>query len=146
MSAPAFAFLTARQYQTEHTPPIGSILISETIGYAIGWLAFPVAAIFLTRLFGLGSRYIPLVVAGNWSAVIQVALYTAVVVLGAILPAEVLRTLALFTATIMVLTYQWFVIRTALATTGLTAFGLVVIDVLLSITLSRILDGLLQPG
>ena len=59
----------------------------------------------------------PLIVANNWSAVIQVALYTAVVIVGAILPAE-LRTLALFTATIMVLAYQWFVIRTALGTTG----------------------------
>jgi len=33
-----------------------------------------------------------------------------------------------------------------LATTGATALGLVVIDVLLSITTSRILDGMLQPG
>ena len=52
----------------------------------------------------------------------------------------------MFAATIAVLVYQWFVIRTALATTGATALGLVVIDVLLSITTSRILDGMLQPG
>ena len=87
----------------------------------------------------------PLIVANNWSAVVQVALYTAVVLVGTLLPAQ-LRTLALLVATITVLTYQWFVIRTALGTTGGTALGLVVIDVLLSIAVSRGLDGLLQPG
>ena len=44
------------------------------------------------------------------------------------------------------LTYQWFVIRTALGTTNATAFGLVVVDILTSIVLSRGLDSLLQPG
>ena len=57
-----------------------------------------------------------------------------------------LRALALLVATLTVLTYQWFVIRTALGTSGGTALGLVVIDVLLSMALSRGLDGLLQPG
>ena len=76
---------------------------------------------------------------------VQVALYTAVVVVGTVLPAD-LRTLALFMATLAVLTYQWFVIRTALQTTSGTAFGLVVVDILVSIMLSRGLDGLLQPG
>ena len=100
---------------------------------------------FLTRLLGLGARYVPLIVANNWSAVVQVALYTAVVLIGTMLPAQ-LRTLALFVATLAVLTYQWFVIRTALGTTSATAFGLVVVDILISIVLSRGLDGLLQPG
>ena len=57
-----------------------------------------------------------------------------------------MRATALLTVTIMVLVYQWFVIRTALATTVGIAMALVVIDLLLSITVSRTLDGLLQPG
>ena len=144
--APAYVLVLLDQYRVTGWPehPWGTAL-AEAVSFTIGWLAFPLAAIPLTRLLGLSARYVPLIVANNWLAVIQVALYTAVVVLGALLPAE-LRTLALFTATIMVLAYQWFVIRTALATTGLTAFGLVVIDVLLSITVSRIVDGMLQLG
>ncbi len=144
--APAYALVLVDQYRYAGWPEnTWGAALAELVSFAVGWVAFPLAAIPLTRLLGLSGRYVPLIVANNWSAVIQVALYTAVVVFGALLPAE-MRTLALFTATIMVLVYQWFVIRTALATTGLTAFGLVVIDVLLSITVSRILDGMLQTA
>ena len=144
--APAYLLVLIDQYRATGWPENGwATALAELVSFAAGWIAFPLAAIPLTRLLGLATRYVPLIVANNWSAVIQVALYTAVVVLGAILPPE-LRTLALFTATIMVLVYQWFVIRTSLATTGLIAFALVVIDVLLSITVSRILDGMLQTA
>ncbi|MGD9507139.1 MAG: hypothetical protein AB7X49_01080 [Geminicoccaceae bacterium] len=115
---------------------------TEGLGYVIGWLAFPLAAIPLTRLLGLSERYVPLIVANNWSTVIQVAVYTAVVLLGLILPLP-MRTTSLLTATLAILVYQWFVIRSALGTTSGIAAGLVVIDLLLSVTVSRVLDGLL---
>lgn len=144
--APAYILVLLDQYRLlgwpEHPWPTA---VAETASYLLGWVAFPLAAILLTRLLGLSARYVPLIVANNWSTVVQVALYTAVVLVGMILPAQ-LRTTALFAATLAVLTYQWFVIRTALATTGVIALGLVVIDVLLSITTSRILDGMLQSG
>jgi hypothetical protein len=144
--APAYVLVLVDQYRLTGWPERPwAAAFAETVAFAIGWLAFPVAAIPLTRLLGLSARYVPLIVANNWSAVIQVALYTVVVLVGMVLPAE-MRATALFTSTILVLVYQWFVIRTALGTTGGTAAGLVVIDVLLSITVSRILDGLLQPG
>ena len=73
----------------------------------------------------------PLIVANNWSAVVQVALYTAVVLVGIVLPAPSCARWPCSPRRIAVLAYQWFVIRTALATTGATALGLVVIDVLL---------------
>ena len=78
----------------------GARRLAELVSFAVGWLAFPLAAIPLTRLLGLSARYVPLIVANNWSAVIQVALYTAVVLVGTILPTE-LRTLALLAATIV---------------------------------------------
>lgn len=144
--APAYVLVLLDQFRFTGWPEDGwGTARAELVAFVVGWLAFPLAAIPLTRLLGLSGRYVPLIVANNWSAVIQVALYTAVVALGSILPGE-LRMTALFTATIMVLAYQWLVIRTALATTGLTAFGLMVIDVLLNIAVSRVLDGLLQPA
>ena len=144
--APAYVLVLLDQYRLAGWPqhPWGTAM-AEAVGFVIGWAAFPLAAIPLTRLLGVSAGYVPLIVANNWSTVIQVGLYTAVVVLGLILPAP-MRTTALLTATVLVLAYQWFVIRTALATTGGTAAALVVIDLLLSIAVSRVVDGLLQPG
>ena len=144
--APAYALVVVDQYAHLGWPESKLwTVLAETISYVVGWLAFPIAAIFLTRLLGLASRYVPLIIANNWSAVVQMALYATVVLVGTLLPPQ-LRALALLVATLTVLTYQWFVIRTALGTSGGTASGLVVIDVLLSMALSRGLDGLLQPG
>ena len=113
--APAYVLVLLDQFRFTGWPEDGwGTARAELVAFVVGWLAFPLAAIPLTRLLGLSARYVPLIVANNWSAVIQVALYTAVVVLGTILPGE-LRMTALFTATIMVLAYQWLVIRTALA-------------------------------
>ena len=120
-------------------------LFAELVAYACGWVAFPIVAIFLTHLLGLTARYIPLVVAANWSAVLQVGLYTAVVIVSLLVPRE-LRAALLLSATLAILAYQWFVIRTALQTTAGIAVGIVVIDVLLGIALNRAVDGLLQPA
>ncbi len=144
--APAYALVLADQYAHLGWPE--STLwtaLTETISYVAGWLAFPIAAIFLTRLLGLASRYVPLIVANNWSAVVQMGVYTVVVVFGTLLPPE-MRALALLLTTLAVLAYQWFVIRTALGTSSGTALGLVVIDVLLSMAVSRGLDAVLQSG
>ena len=73
------------------------------------------------------------------------ALYATVVLVGTMLPARCARR-PCSSPTLAVLTYQWFVIRTALGYQRRRRLGLVVIDVLLSIALSRGLDGLLQPG
>lgn len=144
--APAYLLLLAEQYATVGWPQHKlATVMAELVAYGCGWLSFPLAAIFLTRLLGLSARYVPLVVAVNWAATLQIGFYVAVVVLSLVLPQEV-RTLLLFTATIAVLIYQWFVIRAALDTSGTIAFGLVVIDVLLSIATSRAVDGLLQPA
>lgn len=146
VAAPAYAVVLVEQHAFRGWPDgLAGALAGETVAYAAGWLTFPVAAVFLTRLLGLTARYVPLVVAANWSAVLQIALYALTVLLGLLLPRE-LRTLLLLCATAAVLVYQWFVIRSALATTGGIAFGLVVIDVLLSMATSRAIDALLAPG
>lgn len=143
---PAYVLVLLDQYRLAGWPAEPwATAFTEGLGYAIGWMAFPLAAIPLTRLLGLSQRYVPLIVANNWSTVIQVAVYTAVVLLGVILPLP-MRATALLTATLAILVYQWFVIRSALATTNGIAAGLVVIDLLLSVTVSRVLDGLLLSG
>ena len=143
---PAYVFVLVDQYRATGWPEDGlGTALAEATSFAAGWIVFPLAAIPLTRLLGVDGRYVVLIVANNWSTVIQVALYTTVVIVGAILPGH-LRLLILFAASVVVLIYQWFVARTALATTSLIAIALVAIDVLLSMTVNRAIDTLLMPA
>ena len=122
-------------------PEACGTLLAELVAYVVGWVAFPVAAIFLTRLLGLAARYVPLIVANNWSAVVQIALYTAVVVLGT----SCRRAARAHAARRHDRGPGLPVVRDPHRPGDhrRTAFGLVVVDVLLSITVSRGLDGLL---
>ena len=144
--APAYALVLLEQYAAVGWPEHGwRTALTELVAYACGWVAFPIAAIFLTRLLNLAGRYVVLVVAANWSAVLQIALYAAAVTLSLVLPAP-LRGPLLLAATLVILGYQWFVIRTALDTTTGTAIGLLLIDVLLGMMVSRTIDALLYPA
>ena len=146
LCAPGYLLLVAHQYVTRGSGAgFGTILIVETLAYAVGWLVFPVTAAILTRMLGLGHRYAILVIAANWSTVLQVGLLVAALLLSGLMPAAQGNYLTL-AATLVALVYQWHVIRTALATTGLIAFGIVVIDIILSVLLNSTTDRLLQVG
>ena len=72
--APAYILVLLDQYRFTGWPENAwATALAELVSFAGGWIAFPLAAIPLTRLLGLGARYVPLIVADNWSAVIQVA-------------------------------------------------------------------------
>ena len=45
------------------------------IAYGLSWIVFPVAMIFLCRLLGLTETYVPYIIALNWSAIIQTAIF-----------------------------------------------------------------------
>jgi hypothetical protein len=144
LASPAYLFLLADQYAaTEVGTHIFGVVAIEAFAYVIGWCAFPVAAIFLTRLLGLGARYVPLVVAINWCGVLQLLLLAAAVLIGGLAPPAVRGMLGLV-ALIAVLTFQWFVIRTALETTSGTAAGLLVVDLLLSLLVHEGSGALIQ--
>jgi hypothetical protein len=146
IAAPAYLLLLVDRYSTTGLGAhIGAVAMVEALAYVIGWCAFPVAAIFLTRMLGLGGRYVALVVAGNWCGVLQVLLLAAAVLLGSLLP-QTMRGVVGLATLIAVLTYQWFVIRTALETTSGTAAALVLVDILLSMLVHEGADALLQVG
>ena len=101
------------------------------------------AAIFLTRLLGLGRRYVPLIVAGNWSALPQIGFLLTALVVSLVLPP--LRPLVYLAATLAAVVYQWFVARSALQTSSSIALAMVVVDFLLSMGISLAADGFLLP-
>ena len=142
--APGYAFLLIEQYATTGLPAdLFTVALVEIVAYAVGCVAFPIAAIFLTQLLGLGGRYVPLIVAGNWSSLPQVGFLLAALLVSLAVPSA--RPMVFLAATLAAVAYQWFVARTALQTSGLVAFGLVVVDVLLSIGISLTADGILAP-
>jgi hypothetical protein len=140
--APGYALLVAQDLaaREEAVSPIGALLV-ETLAYAAAVAAFPVAAIILTQLLGLSRNYVALIVAANWAAVIQMGAFLAAVALGFVLPP--LGGLAVMLATGAILFYQWFVIRTTLDTTAGIAIAFVLVDVLLTGTISFAAESLL---
>ncbi len=136
--APAYAVLVALrvEHETEVGPDLdlGPFLVLKLVAYAMTWAAFPLAMIVLARLLALSAFYVPFIIAYNWSAVIQIAVFllAALIKASGLLPEPVAGVL-MMVATMAILFYQWFVARVALQTTGLIAAGLVVFDVLLGI-------------
>jgi hypothetical protein len=129
--APAYAILVGLQVRTGEAADPGLLLLTEALGYVLAWCTFPLIAIVLTRLLGLGGHYVALIVALNWTAVLQTAVFLGVVLLGPLLP-EALGALAVMLTTGAILVYQWFVMRTALATTGGIALMLLLIDLIIT--------------
>lgn len=141
--APGYALIVFIGLGGEPTPaPWLAILLVQSLAYVIGWLVFPLAALVATRVLGLGARYVPLIIAANWAAVIQMVLFLAALLVQAILP-DPLGGAVVGAITLAILFYQWFVIRTALDTTGGIALALLLLDLLLNALVSGAADGML---
>jgi hypothetical protein len=141
--APAYAILVGMQWSGEaEDSSIALLFLSEGIGYTLAWCAFPIVALVLTRLLGLDRHYVALIVAHNWSAVPQTAAFVAVVLFGMILP-EGLGTLLVTLTTGAILVYQWFVIRTALQSSGGIALMLLLVDLVVTSLISAGADRVL---
>jgi hypothetical protein len=86
--APGYAILVADQYIRRGEPvAFWPTFTAETLSYLLGWAAFPILAIWLTRMFGVAERYVPLIVALNWSSMVQIAALVVPIALGAMLSA-----------------------------------------------------------
>jgi hypothetical protein len=134
--APAYAILIGERVAgAPETVDLGALILTETTGYVLAWCAFPLIAVGLTRLLGLSRNYVALIIALNWSAVLQTAVFLAVILLGPLFP-ELLATLLMTLTTGAILGYQWYVIRTALQTTGGIALMLLLVDLVVTSTVN----------
>ncbi len=104
-------------------------LVVHSVLYVASWVMVPLVIFCAIDLVNLGHRYTALIVAMNWTAVIIVPTMVLGFGLAFILPAQVA---GLFAETLFIglMVYEWFVIRTALQTSGIMAvafllFGLV---------------------
>ncbi|MCS6878227.1 MAG: hypothetical protein N2038_06640 [Geminicoccaceae bacterium] len=142
LAAPVYALLVIQRLERRPVAlaPVLLVLL-EGLGYVVGWLAFPIAAGLVLHLLRQGGRFVPLVVAVNWAAVLQVALLALASLAALFLPAgpgTVVTTVAVLSA----LFYQWLVIKTALEAPGGIAAGFLLLDVLVSLLVSGTTDRL----
>jgi hypothetical protein len=113
----------------------------EVLSYAIGWILWPLVMLALLRLLGNAQNYVPYIIAYNWTNVIQIAFLLPVAVLtrGDVFP-EQMAAIVSIVATLMVLFYLWFITRTALQIGEGAAAGIVIMDVLLGVLTSSLID------
>ena len=130
--------------------PTGPVVSTEfyvavkLVAYIIGWLAFPLIMVPISRLLDLSQNYVPYIIVWNWSNVL---------VMAAILPTVLLfppaaqtgaaAKMVLIGAQIAMLFYGYLVARAGLRCKILTAVGVVVLDLLLSLLLSLMAGRLL---
>ena len=133
---PGFVVLALCERSLMAQPPeLQRYLALQTAVYVAQGIAFPVAMIFLARLLRLSATYVPFIIAYNWSNVWVTLLLMPALLLLALGGGQIggLLNIVASAATVY---YRWYVTRTALGTTSMTALGLVVIDVILSILIS----------
>jgi len=122
-----------------HSPSVYRILLVESIGYVIGWCAYPLAALPFCRWLVPEERALGFIIAYNWAQVLQTALLLPIAVVGGLhLAPDYVVAYADFVAYIAILVYEWFIARIALDAGGLPATALVLLDVVIGAALSQV--------
>ena len=142
---PLFLILLAFRVSAAHweTSGVPRIVIVETIGYVISWVAFPLLVLPLTRWLGREHRFLAFMVAYNWSQIPQTVLFVIVGgdAAAGLFSANVAQGVD-FAAAVAVLVYEWYIARVALMVTAAQAVPVVLLDLVLGALLGRITEGL----
>ena len=143
--APFYAMLLAMRYAMGEvsTPPLRYITI-EIIAYIIAWVAFPVIMDFMTTTIGRREKFIRYIIAYNWAAILQNMLYLPLAMLSVngVLPPDSGGMFG-FIVLLVIMTYTWFITKTALEIPGGHAIGIVGIDLSLSLLINGYAEKLL---
>lgn len=119
------------------------ILLIETIGYVISWVAFPLIMLSVLRWIGREHRFFDFMVPYNWCQLPQSILF---VVIGLQSESEALGSslsqILEFAAAIAVLVYEWYIARVALETSAAAAALVVLVDLVLGVVVTRAAGGL----
>jgi hypothetical protein len=142
---PAFIILLALKIAPEQWAASGvlRILLVQSIGYVIAWVAFPLVILPFCRWLERDDQCLVFIIAYNWSQVLQVAATLAVAALAAaaILPGP-LMSFVEFATEIALLVYEWYIARTALEAGGVAATAVVLLDLVLAFGMGEVTQGL----
>ena len=123
----------------EPLTPAGIVL--DAIALIVDWLTFPLIFALMSRPFGLGSRYVPFIVARNWASVVIAAIVSVVHALHllGVLPTALLP-FALIVAIGVSLRFSYVIARITLAISMSLALPIVILDLLISLAIWSLFD------
>ncbi len=112
------------------------VFLVETIGYIVNWVAFPLAMLWITRLLRREALWAEYVTIYNWAQLLEYGFVLATV---ALLEFGILPQFGIdwFLRAVTSL-YEWFIARTVLRIAGTPAAMIVLVDLVMSESLSRI--------
>jgi hypothetical protein len=119
------------------------IILVETIGYVISWVAFPLVMLSVLRWIGREQRFFDFMVPYNWCQLPQSVLFMLVGLeseTGAL--SDPVSQAIEIGAAIAVLVYEWYIARVALETSGAAATLVVLVDLVLGVLITRAAGGL----
>ena len=140
--APAYLVMVA--LDLHQTPVLASderLLAVNAIAYVISWTAFPLAMTWAARLLDREQYYLRYIIARNWAGVLEMTLFVPALLLAAS-DGSWFDTLPAFAA-FVAFCYQWFVARTALATSGPQALAVVGLNLVIDLALMTAMQVLL---
>lgn len=111
---------------------------AKLLGLGLEWMAFPLLVALIARPLSFQRRYVPYVVAYNWSTLVAVALVAPPVLLQNLnLIGAQIGTIITLAVLVVCLRFRYLVARLALGVDAVTAGGLVALEVILSYLVSQ---------
>jgi hypothetical protein len=115
------------------------------IGHVAGFLALPLAMIWISRMLRVTQAYVPFVIVTNWIAVIGqlvLSVPAMLLLLGWATPA--LASMFSLAFAIIILRLQWFATKATLGLSSLNAFGIVLLGIVLNALVDSTMHSLLS--
>lgn len=118
-----------------------AFVVGKVLALGIDWVALPVVLALVARPLGISRTYAPFIVARNWCAVLAVLPFGVIGLLfaGGLFGVDVANVLFL-AALIAVLRYNFLIARRALSVGTAFAVGIVVLDLLVSLSVAAFAD------
>jgi len=124
------------------------IVAIYALDYVFQWLSFPLLMIYIADGISRPERYLGFIVARNWAQVIQIViLLPAVAIFAASEPGTAnFGSVLLVAAHLITWVYAWFIARTMLEVSAITAALVVIAELILSVLISLTGEALIAAG
>ena len=145
------AFLILNHGQTPGVElPVGPMISLQwyvgvkLVAFVVGWLAFPLVMVPISRLLDLTPTYVQYIIVWNWSNVLEmvVILPAVMLFLSGALPGQI-AAMILMAAHITMLFYGYLVVRAGLRCKPATGIGVVAFNFVLSLFFNGVASQLL---